>query len=160
MILRPHEEEKCVVLDAVVRSFPPPNPLCLRWSFPVWVPAPDLDTQRLAKGRRKKNERPAEVSRTVAVTPEDFVERFITADTKTVDVIVLEAVTVGIPERKARMLLSAAESKGLAYPWEDTSDRRRKPSYASRPQPTLMGGTGSEPRNINVHTHPVPPESA
>src|SRR5262249_28198058 len=37
------------VLEAALRSFAPIEPLCLRWTFPVWVPAEDLDPQRLKR---------------------------------------------------------------------------------------------------------------
>ena len=50
IVLREHEEPDHVVLDAAVRSFPPIEPLTLRWEFPVWRPASDVDPARL-KGR-------------------------------------------------------------------------------------------------------------
>src|SRR5690606_38037062 len=50
LVLREHEEEGVVVLDAVVRSFPPVEPLALRWQFPLWQPADDIDPGKL-KGR-------------------------------------------------------------------------------------------------------------
>jgi DnaB-like helicase N terminal domain/AAA domain len=43
IVLRPHEEEGAVVLEAVVRSFKPIDPLPLRWTFPVWTPDVGLD---------------------------------------------------------------------------------------------------------------------
>ena len=55
IVLRPHEDVGVVVLDAAVRSFPPIEPLALRWSFPVWSPAHDVDTTRL-KGRLTQQE--------------------------------------------------------------------------------------------------------
>ena len=36
VILRRHQEEGVVVMDGVCRSFAPPSPCCLRFSFPVW----------------------------------------------------------------------------------------------------------------------------
>ena len=36
VILRRHQEEGVVVMDGVCRSFGPPSPCCLRFSFPVW----------------------------------------------------------------------------------------------------------------------------
>ena len=36
LVLRQHEEDDCVVVDAAVRSWHPIDPICLRWSFPVW----------------------------------------------------------------------------------------------------------------------------
>lgn len=60
MILRPHEEEDVVVLDASTRSWPPLTPMCLRWDFPVWIPASGLDPAalrvRTAKAREKDQE--------------------------------------------------------------------------------------------------------
>ncbi|MEM7630362.1 MAG: AAA family ATPase, partial [Planctomycetota bacterium] len=43
LVLRPHEEDGVVVLDAAVRSWPPIEPTCLRWSFPVWNADRSLD---------------------------------------------------------------------------------------------------------------------
>ena len=50
LVLRPHEEAGVVVLEAAVRSFPPVEPLALRWAFPLWSPDAAADTRRL-KGR-------------------------------------------------------------------------------------------------------------
>ena len=55
IVLRQHEEDNAVTLDAVVRSFPPVEPLALRWCFPLWLPADDLDAGKLA-GRLNRNE--------------------------------------------------------------------------------------------------------
>jgi hypothetical protein len=52
LILRPHEEDGVVVLQAVVRSFPPIEPLALRWSYPLWLPATDVDPERLKRPNR------------------------------------------------------------------------------------------------------------
>ena len=56
LVLRPHEEPGAAVLDAAVRSWPPIEPLTLRWLFPVWKVAPELDpTQlRIERPRRAK----------------------------------------------------------------------------------------------------------
>lgn len=55
MVLREHEETDVFVLEAVVRSFAPVEPLALRWEFPLWVPALDLDPS-LLRGRLTKQE--------------------------------------------------------------------------------------------------------
>jgi len=55
IVLRPHEEEGHVVLEAAVRSFAPVDPIGLRWDFPVWERAYALDTSAL-KGRKSKAE--------------------------------------------------------------------------------------------------------
>jgi hypothetical protein len=35
--LRPHEEDDCVVMDAVSRSFPPFSRVTLQWKYPLWT---------------------------------------------------------------------------------------------------------------------------
>ncbi len=55
IVLRPHEEEGAVVMEAAVRSFPPIEPLPLRWTFPVWQPDDCLDASKL-KGRGTRQE--------------------------------------------------------------------------------------------------------
>jgi AAA domain len=64
LILREHEEDNVVVLEAAVRSFAPVAPLALRWVFPLWQPAEDVDPTKL-RGRftvqeQRQQERDAE----------------------------------------------------------------------------------------------------
>ncbi|MBK6589365.1 MAG: AAA family ATPase [Acidobacteria bacterium] len=60
IVLRPHQEEGCAVLEAVVRSWKPVEPLPLRWEFPIWRRAADLDAAAL-KGRRTRHEEKKQV---------------------------------------------------------------------------------------------------
>jgi hypothetical protein len=55
MVLREHEQEGLMVLDAAVRSFPPLDPVALRWEYPLWVPDETADVTAL-KGRKTKGE--------------------------------------------------------------------------------------------------------
>ncbi|WP_425397294.1 AAA family ATPase [Aeoliella sp.] len=55
LILRPHEEQDVVVLDAAVRSFPPITPIGLRWEFPLWLPDGAVDVRKL-DGLKTKQE--------------------------------------------------------------------------------------------------------
>ena len=57
LVLRPHEEEGGVVLDAAVRSWPPIEPTCLRWAFPAWNADRSLNPADLKNDRpsKKKN---------------------------------------------------------------------------------------------------------
>lgn len=50
LVMREHEDDGVMVLDAAVRSFAPVEPLALRWVFPVWRPAEDIDPA-LLRGR-------------------------------------------------------------------------------------------------------------
>ncbi|TWT75509.1 Regulatory protein RepA [Posidoniimonas polymericola] len=55
LVLREHEEEGCVVLDAALRSFAPVDPIVLQWEFPCWWPAEGLDPGEL-KGRKSRQQ--------------------------------------------------------------------------------------------------------
>lgn len=55
LVLRPHEEDGCVVMDAAVRSFPPFDPIALRWTYPTWTRAYSLDVKAL-KGKKSAQE--------------------------------------------------------------------------------------------------------
>ncbi len=55
IVLRPHDEPGCVVMESTVRSFPPMEPIALRWAFPVWERDYAIDPTAL-KGRKSKGE--------------------------------------------------------------------------------------------------------
>ncbi len=76
LVLRQHEEDGVVVLDAAVRSFAPIDPSCLRWTFPVWNYDPSLDPTEL-KGERPRRKADRDDARTEPWTPERFVQTFI-----------------------------------------------------------------------------------
>lgn len=42
-VLRPHTQKNVAVVEAAVRSWPPLEPLALRWSFPLWEPDESID---------------------------------------------------------------------------------------------------------------------
>lgn len=52
VILRPHNEPDAMVLEAVVRSFPPPAPKVIRWHYPLWVIDPDSDPRDLRTAKK------------------------------------------------------------------------------------------------------------
>ena len=47
--IRPHEDEGVAVLNAVVRSWPPAPQLAIRWQYPAWTLAEDVDPRKLRK---------------------------------------------------------------------------------------------------------------
>ena len=53
LVLRSHQEEGHVVLDAAVRSWAPAESVTLKWDWPVWVPT-DLDPTQLETTQGKK----------------------------------------------------------------------------------------------------------
>jgi len=60
VVLRPHEDEGHVVLEAAVRSFAPVEPVGLRWDFPLWTRADDINTDALKDRKTKQEQRHAE----------------------------------------------------------------------------------------------------
>ena len=106
LVMRPHEEPGAVVLDAAVRSWPPIEPMCLRWTFPVWTPAPDLDPAALRseKPKRRKRDEPDATQREPPWDVQRFVEAFISDQ----------------PRSKAEVRALAKEQAGLS--WRQTSD--------------------------------------
>jgi hypothetical protein len=115
LTLRQHEEPDAVVLDAVVRSFPPPSPSCWRFEVPTFTPAPDLDPTKLRTLRRRKDKTDESGTRTKPEpwTPERFAERFITDKPRTMDGIMLDAVAEGVSHREGKRLVKQAADAGL-----------------------------------------------
>lgn len=139
VILRPHAEDGVVVLDAAVRSWPPVEPRCLRWSFPVYNLADDLDPTEL---KRPMKRRPKEASKDVEPakpewTPDRFAREFITNEPVEMGTIILKATGAGLSRNKAKMLLGAAEDQGLAFRWMFGPNQKMK--MATVPQPDEEG---------------------
>ncbi|MCC7407529.1 MAG: AAA family ATPase [Phycisphaeraceae bacterium] len=108
MVLRQHEEEDAVVLDAAVRSWPPVGPRCLRWAFPVWSPAEDLDPEQLkGDGGKKRGEKKD------GWTAQTFVDAFVGDRPATRSSILDKAVEAGLSHWLADRLLRSADADGL-----------------------------------------------
>jgi len=54
MILREHKEDGHAVLAAAVRSFESPEPVVLKWNYPLWCVADHLDAKFLATSQDKQ----------------------------------------------------------------------------------------------------------
>jgi len=136
LILRPHEEADAVVLDAAVRSWPPVPPRCLRWSFPVWTLADDLDPARLRSEKPKRHDEPQQQTPNVPQwTVERFVEVFI-SEKPTTKAQIRETAKdqPGLSWRRVSDLLEIAESNGLLHQW--SVGHAHRVLYATVPQPT------------------------
>src|SRR5262249_4395932 len=144
LILRPHEEKNAVVLDAAVRSWQPLDPICLRWSFPVWTPAPELDPMalRMDKPRRRKADgqeptKPPEPK----WTAKRLAATLGTPEPKPRDVILEEARLLGLSDSKAEKLLKAAIGCGYLFSWKESGANSQtliatvKPPEMRRDQP-------------------------
>jgi len=60
--LTPHETEDCFALEATLRDFPPKSPSVLRWVYPIFEIARDLDPAKL-----KTKPRPSRVNSIISV---------------------------------------------------------------------------------------------
>ena len=72
LVLRRHREKDVVVMDSVVRSFPSVEPICLKWTWPLWNRADGLNPEDLDG---KAEGRPQRRGTAEAVETEAFVER-------------------------------------------------------------------------------------
>lgn len=139
LVLRSHQEANCVALGAVARSFPPIDPVGLRWSFPVWNHDAALDATQLrgeySRPTRSQSERGAER----ALTTERFVDTFCDQP-RTRDEIALLATKQGVSGRKAKQHIQAAITGGLLS--ESQYDGRSAPrlSRTSMPDARARGG--------------------
>lgn len=73
LILRPHKEDNAVVMEAAVRSFPPLEPLALRWNWPVWELDEDLNPADLKSERGQRGNRQADIEAMKANILETFI---------------------------------------------------------------------------------------
>ncbi len=139
VILRPHSEEAAVVLDAAPRSWPPVLSRCLRFEFPLWTPAPDLDPTEFKRANAKAKK--PEVSSTptepakVEWTTTSFVAALISQSPKLKGAILADANEKGLTDYKAVKFLEKAEATGQAFRWSNGGNK--PPSFATIPQPKL-----------------------
>jgi hypothetical protein len=131
LVLRRHEEDDAVVLDAAVRSWPPVPPRCLRWAFPVWMPADDLEPTALRKEGGKRSARKEEKEQAPSYDAASFTKRFLGSEPKSQARIQEEIEAENLSSRRVKQLLELAEEDGLVFRWKLNNKRT---GYATRPQ--------------------------
>ncbi|HPD17798.1 MAG TPA: AAA family ATPase [Planctomycetota bacterium] len=140
LILRRHEEEDAVVMEAAVRSWPPLPPRCLRWAWPVWMPADDLDPAALRKEGGKRSAKSGDdEEKPPSYDAAGFTKRFLGQEPKSQARILEEAEAEGISSRRVKRLLDLAEEEGLAFRW--TIGHRKTLVYAT------VGPSEDSPQN-------------
>jgi hypothetical protein len=138
LILRPHEENDCVVLDAAVRSWPPVKPRCLRWTFPVWTPDDSLDPTALRSERPRRRAKPeGKEPASADWDAQQLVEALVTDEPQPMQAIIVAATKAGVSERKAMRLLKSAEASGVVHRWRFGNNRPVQ--IATVAQPTSAG---------------------
>lgn len=116
LVIRQHQTDGAVVLDAVNRSFAPITPICLRWDYPLWHPAPDLDpkelkTDRKARTAKVKEDKPEKL----VWTNEMFASEVVGTEARTIAVIMSAAEEMGLSIAKAKRHLQAAVELGIVH---------------------------------------------
>lgn len=129
LILRRHEEEDAVVMEAAVRSWPPREPRCLRWAWPVWMPADELDPAALRKEGGKRSAKSGDEEEPPSYDAASFAERFLGEEPKSQARVLEEAEAEGLSSRRVKRLLDLAEEEGLAFRW--SVGPRKAPGYAT-----------------------------
>lgn len=138
LVLRPHEENGVMVLDAAVRSWPPLDPICLRWYHPVWSLDESLDASRLrVETRRRSAKQDSAGTSEPEWTPERLVEAFVSETPQQTVSIIAAAKAASLSERKATTLLKQAEAEGLVHRWRIAPNRPVE--YSTQPQPDPTG---------------------
>ncbi len=102
LILREHDAEDVVVLDAAVRSFPRLEPLTLKWDYPLWTPVNGLDPDKLRTAQSQKQRQ----------RDEDAIERISEAiqdEPCTVRTLIEKT---GIGRERVKRILSLMQSQG------------------------------------------------
>jgi len=131
LILRPHAEPNCAVLEAAVRSWPPVEPRVLRWTFPVWTPDEGLDPEQLRPEPFSTRSKKAVEANEHKWTAESFVATFLTEMGQSAEDILDAAKEAGISERQARKLLRAAVRKELIHQHREAANQPAE--YATVP---------------------------
>ncbi len=111
LVLRHHEVKGVAVMDAVGRSWPPIDPMCLEWKYPLWTPSGRYNPANLWDGKSPRREEQSE--------PWDH-QRFAR---ECVDIdhawplvkILMVAADKGLPNPTAKRFLEQAECTGLVH---------------------------------------------
>lgn len=123
LILRPHEEDDAVVVDAAVRSFPPMDSFVIRSMKPGWALAPDLDPTLLRKplrrGKPVTETKPLKAPPMAPWSPERFAAEIVGHSRFIRDEVVARAKERGLGKGQAESLLRRAEQSHLVYRHHD-----------------------------------------
>lgn len=141
LVIREHQEPEAFVVDGVVRSWAPLQPLCVRRKFPLWERADDLDPALLKKDRGGRTRKDTTEGKAETDIPEWTVERFaaefLGEKPTTEATIVAKAIEHKFfSERKANGWIKLAVGKGLAHQWKFGPREARQ--YATVQQPTII----------------------
>ena len=110
LVLREHEQDGCYVLDAAVRSFAPVEPVVLRWEFPVWQLADELDAKRLKRPVTPREARQQQDDEDGC----EAIERAIRNEGRALTIYAIAKATV-MGRDRVRRLIERMEKDGLIF---------------------------------------------
>ena len=132
IVLRPHEDDGAVVLDAAVRSWPPVAPVGLRWEFPIFQVDPSLDTTQLRRESGRRGKADPKKPAASALDSKSFAGKFLTEKPESKDSIIGRVRDAGFSAIQAKSSLALAESDGFAH--RHKLDKFGRIGFASVPQ--------------------------
>lgn len=118
IVLRDHEEDNAVVVDASMRSFAKITPFAISRHGAGWELAPDLDPTKLRKsGRSSKTQqdKPDPGPKTRAWTPKEFAVEIIGVVPIIKDEVIERATKAGLGKGQAESLLKLAVTREEAF---------------------------------------------
>ncbi|HZL34210.1 MAG TPA: DnaB-like helicase N-terminal domain-containing protein [Tepidisphaeraceae bacterium] len=155
--LRQHEEKDVMVMSMNLRSWPPLDPACYRWTYPVWNPAPEEDPTRLKKDPRKGGRPPKDKDNPEKPQPKvwtmpDFVAAFITKTPTPKEVIAAKAQREKVTLRDIAAFLFEAEAEKTIFRHKKTGSNA---SFYSTVEPCLFNESA---QSLSLaRTPPTPP---
>lgn len=156
LVLRQHEQDDVVVVDAAVRSFVPLTAFCIRNTRPGWALAPWCDPTALRRpGRKPKadtpDDPPPDKPKAEPWTPERFARDVVGAVPTIKPEVLARALAAGLGKGQAADLLTRAVSAGAVV--RDPGNGR-EPHRFYTPAMRLEGGEGGRA------VPPTPPGAA
>lgn len=149
IVLRAHEQNGVVVLDAAVRSWPPISPICLQWDFPLFNPVDGLDPAALKPDRPRR--RPKEQAKGEPPSPrppdwdtDTFVKTCVSDEGQVRDRLLDIAMRNGVSKARAKALLQMAEAERKVHRW--VSGANKPVRFATLPQPLIEAPKGRRAR--------------
>lgn len=143
LILRPHEQDRCYVLDLAARSWPPLDPICLRWEYPLFRVDETLDPADLKKSGKssKAKDKPAD-----DWTPERFAAEICPPEPTKRTIILTRAEDKGISGRMAQKLITRCEDSKLIIPSRKRGENAQYYALAPNGSFAVDGGmSGAHP---------------
>lgn len=128
--LTPHEEDDAIILNAVCRSFPPPKAFCIRYNFPAFELATDLDPTKERQPYRSNSKRETKEKKP-ALKPLDFVQDYISEEPQERELIIANAIEGDISRNKAEGMIKSALAKGYIY--QHQMGKHNKAGFATVP---------------------------